>query len=362
MYFLYNIRFGEMKMEKLKFAILGCGRIFNNHSDALKNWSDRAELVAVCDTDEDLAKVQAKKNNCNFYKNYDEMLLKEKIDILSVCTPSGMHPEHGIKAANMGINVLTEKPIGVNVQSADNLISACEKNKVKLFVVKQNRLNPTINILKRTIEKGRFGKIFMVNVNVFWKREQEYYDSAKWRGTWELDGGAFLNQAVHYADLIQWLIGPVDSVMAHTETLKRNIEAEDTGSVSLKFKNGAMGALNVTMLVYNQNLEGSITIIGEKGTVKLGGVAVNNVLHWEFESEDEDDILIKESTYTPKNIYGFGHVGFYNNVINSVLGIEKPISDGKEGRKSLEIVQAIYKSSREGIRVNLPLKFENYIA
>jgi len=197
----------------------------------------------------------------------------------------------------------------------------------------------------------------MVNVNVFWTRPQEYYNAAKWRGTWELDGGAFMNQASHYVDMIEWLIGPVESVMAHTATLERKIETEDTGSASIKFRNGAIGSLNVTMLTYPRNLEGSITIIGEKGTVKLGGVALNQIEHWEFETYDDDDKMVDEVGYTPTNIYGFGHTRYYENVINTLCGKEEPNTGGRDGRKSLELIQAIYMSSRDGKKITLPLEF-----
>jgi UDP-N-acetyl-2-amino-2-deoxyglucuronate dehydrogenase len=219
----------------------------------------------------------------------------------------------GIDVANAKVNVLTEKPMAINIEAADRLIKACDDNHVKLFVVKQNRLNSTMQLLKRAIEKNRFGRIYMAQANVFWQRPQAYYDAEKWRGTWEFDGGAYMNQASHYVDAIYWLLGNVDSVSAFTATMARKIEAEDTGSAILQFRSGIIASINVTMLTYPKNFEGSITIIGEKGTVKVGGVAVNKIEKWEFDEYDDDDRIAMDSNYVPPNVYGFGHNPYYRN-------------------------------------------------
>jgi UDP-N-acetyl-2-amino-2-deoxyglucuronate dehydrogenase len=237
------------------------------------------------------------------------------------------------------------------------MVQACDTEGVHLFVVKQNRLNATLQLLKTAIAKKRFGRIYMVNVNVFWTRPQEYYDSARWRGTWEFDGGAFMNQASHYIDLLDWLVGPIESVHSYTATLERNIEVEDTGVANVKWRSGALGSVNVTMLTYPKNLEGSITILGEKGTVKLGGVAVNQVLHWEFDSADEDDSKIADASYETTSVYGFGHARYYKNVINVLRGSERAETDGREGLRSLETLIAMYTSARDGRRVSLPLEY-----
>jgi UDP-N-acetyl-2-amino-2-deoxyglucuronate dehydrogenase len=197
----------------------------------------------------------------------------------------------------------------------------------------------------------------MVNLNVFWTRPQEYYDSAKWRGTWEYDGGAFMNQASHYVDLLEWLIGPVESLHAYTATLARNIEVEDTGVLNLRWRNGALGSVNVTMLTYPKNLEGSVTILGEKGTVRIGGVALNEVQHWEFAEADEDEEKIREASYQITSVYGFGHSQYYDNVINVLRGEAEPETDGREGLKTLEILIGTYLSARDGKRVALPLEY-----
>jgi len=196
----------------------------------------------------------------------------------------------------------------------------------------------------------------MVSLNVFWNRPQSYYDSAKWRGTWEFDGGAFMNQASHYVDLLDWLIGPVESVQAYTATLARNIQVEDTGVLSLRWRSGALGSMNVTMLTYPKNLEGSITIIGEKGTVRIGGVAVNKIEHWTFADADPDDATVEQASYDTTSVYGFGHPLYYDNVIKALRGEEPPATDGREGLHSLEILIATYISARDGRRVALPLE------
>ena len=342
-------------MKTVKIGLIGCGRISKNHLDAVSQIPE-AEFVAVCDLVEE--KMQAVAENYgikNIYTNYQEMLEKENLNLVSICTPSGLHPQMGIEVANHKINVLTEKPMATNIESADALIRACDQNKVKLFVVKQNRLNATMQLLKRAIDKGRFGRIYLAESNVFWQRPQSYYDAEKWRGTWEFDGGAFMNQASHYVDALYWLLGNVDSVMAYTATMARRIEAEDTGCAILHFRNGIIATINVTMLTYPKNFEGSITIIGEKGTVKIGGVAVNKIEKWEFEDYDDDDRIAQDANYQPPNVYGFGHNPYYRNVIDVLLGKDVPSTDGRDGRKSVEIIQAIYRSAKTGKRVSLPL-------
>ena len=341
----------------LNFALVGCGRISKNHIQAIENFPEEAKLVAVCDIDMNKAAGASKCNQAERYQNYEDMLKRTDIDVVSVCTPSGLHPNHGILAAKRKIHVITEKPMATNLRKADELIQACDENGVQLFVVKQNRLNSTLKLVKSAIDKGRFGRIYMAIVNVLWTRPQEYYDEAKWRGTWEFDGGAFMNQASHYVDMMEWLIGPVENVMAYAGTLARKIQTEDTGVAAIKFRNGAMGTINVTMLTYPKNLEGSITIIGERGTVKVGGIAVNKIEHWEFKDYDDDDKLVETSAYNPPNVYGFGHTGYYKNVIDVLKGRADPDTDGREGRKSLELILAIYKSAREGKSIPLPLEY-----
>jgi len=343
-------------METKKLGLVGCGRISSKHFSAIAQ-IEGAEIVSCCDVIEQRATDAAQENGIkSVYTSYDKMLENEKLDAMLICTPSGMHPEMGIKAAGKGIHVITEKPMGISLAAADELVKACDANQVQLFVVKQNRLNPAIQLLRKAIYKGRFGKIFSLNATVRWSRPQNYYDQAKWRGTWEFDGGAFMNQASHYMDLIQWLGGPVDSVMAMTATLDHNIETEDMGTGIIRFRNGMLGTVEVTMNIYPRNLEGSITVMGKNGTVKIGGIAVNKVEHWEFKDYDDDDKLIQQCDTNPTSVYGFGHQGYLKNVIDVLHGIGEPETDGREGRKSLEIILAMYESAKNGKRVPLPLK------
>jgi UDP-N-acetyl-2-amino-2-deoxyglucuronate dehydrogenase len=340
----------------VKFALVGCGRISSKHFESIKQ-IEQAQIVACCDVVEERAQKAAREYQIPaHFTSYNEMLDKTECDAVIICTPSGLHPKMGVKAAQHKLHVVTEKPMGTTLADSDKLIKACDDNDVQLFVVKQNRLNTTIQLLKRAIEKGRFGQIYVVQSNVFWQRPQSYYDLAKWRGTWEFDGGAFMNQASHYVDAVQWLIGPVQSVMAETATMARRIETEDTGSAILKFRNGAIGTINVTMLTYPKNLEGSITVLGEKGSVKIGGIAINKIEKWEFEEYDDDDSLIERSNYQPPNVYGLGHLPYYKNVVDVLLGKCAPNTDGRSGRKSVEIIEAIYRSAKTGKKVALPLR------
>lgn len=236
------------------------------------------------------------------------------------------------------------------------MVEVFDRAGLRLFVIKQNRRNPTLQLLKRAVDKRRFGRIFLASVNVFWTRPQEYYDSEAWRGKWEFDGGALMNQASHYVDLLDWIVGPVESVQAYTGTLGRHIEVEDTGVVGLRWRSGALGSLNVTMLTYPRNMEGSITILGERGTARIGGVAANEVLQWEFDSTDPDDDLAKQCSYPAPSVYGNGHVLYFENVIEVMRGQCEPQTDGREGLRSLELLTAMYLSARDGSRICLPLE------
>jgi len=285
------------------------------------------------------------------------MLKTTTADLVILATPSGLHPEQAIQVSQSGRHVMTEKPMATRWRDGVLMVKACDDANVRLFVVKQNRRNATLQLLKRALEQGRFGKIYSVAVNVFWARPQEYYDSAKWRGTWEFDGGALMNQASHYIDLLDWLIGPVESVMAYTATLARDIEVEDSGVAALRWRSGAMGTVNVTMLTYPKNMEGSITILGEKGTARVGGVAVNEIQTWEFADPRRDDAEIINASYQTTSVYGFGHSLYYDNVIKTLRGEAEPETDGREGLKTLELLIAMYLSSRDGKRVALPLEY-----
>ncbi|MDQ2890183.1 MAG: Gfo/Idh/MocA family oxidoreductase [Gemmatimonadota bacterium] len=338
---------GSPVSETLRVAVVGCGRISTNHFDAIARLDD-LRLVGVADIIPERAEAAGERYGAPAYGSLEAMLSGVGCDVVTVATPSGLHPQHGITAASGGKHVVSEKPMAISLAGADSLIAACAEHGVKLFVVKQNRLNPAIQLVKRAVEKGRFGRIHSANCTVRWARPQDYYDQAPWRGTWAMDGGAFMNQASHYVDLIQWLAGPVESVIAMTATQARAIEAEDSGAAVLRFRNGAIGVLDVTMLTYPKNLEGSVTILGDRGSVKIGGTAVNRVETWLFEDYDDDDKLIEAAATTPPNVYGFGHEGYYRNVVRVLRGEGFPDTDGAEGRKSLEIILAIYESAHTG--------------
>lgn len=342
---------------KIKWALVGCGRIAGKHFEAIEKHADNIELVAVCDVEKTALDAAVARTGAKGFTSYSAMLAKSGADVVTIATPSGLHPAQAIEAAEAGLHVVTEKPMATRWNDGKRMVDACDRAGVRLFVVKQNRRNATLQLLKRAMDKGRFGRIYLANLNVFWTRPQEYYDAAKWRGTWEYDGGAFMNQASHYIDLLTWIIGPVESVYSQTATLARNIQAEDTGVISLKWRSGALGSVNVTMLTYPKNYEGSITILGEKGTVRIGGVAVNEVQHWEFTDSDPDDEMVRNASYETTSVYGFGHPLYYENVVNVLRGEAQPETDGREGLMSLELLIAAYISARDGRSVSLPLEY-----
>lgn len=346
---------------RIRFALAGCGRISANHIEAIQRHADRAELVAVCDPQPGALAGAVARTGAAGFAHYGHMLAAARgelgADCVVLATPSGLHPSQVMAAAQAGLHVMTEKPMATRWADGLAMVKACDDARVRLFVVKQNRRNRTLQLLRQALQAGRFGKLYMVTVNVFWSRPQSYYDSADWRGTWEFDGGAFMNQASHYIDLLDWLIGPVESVMAYTGTLARHIEVEDTGVCALKWRNGAMGSVNVTMLTHPQNLEGSITVLGENGSVRVGGVAVNKIEHWQFAQPHEMDSGIDDASYQTSSVYGFGHPLYYDNVIRSLRGECEPDTDGREGLKTLELLIAMYRSARDGRKINLPLNY-----
>lgn len=327
-------------MKKINIGIVGCGRISKKHFDALDNLTDFYNLIAVCDNNKD--KLSGINNNIGKYSNLNSMLDKEDLDLVSICTPSFLHPEQTIIASNKKKHVITEKPMALNYKDAKKMIEVAKKNKKKLFVVKQNRLNPTILKLKDAIDSGKFGKIYFAQFNVFWTRPQSYYDMDDWRGKINEDGGIFMNQASHYVDLVEWLFGKVDKVFSYMDNLERNIETEDVGTVVLKFNSGALGNLNANVLTYPKNYEGSVTIIGEYGTAKIGGIALNEIKEWNIKDQNKS----KEFTenYKTKDVYGNGHYFFYNNVYNSLISNKNFVSDGEEGIKSIKLLEAMYLS------------------
>lgn len=342
---------------KIRIAVAGCGRISEKHFEAIKAHDKDLELVGVCDSDSEKLARSTKLLGVPGYTDIRDMLREEDIDLVVLCTPSGLHSAQTQRCAHEGCHIMTEKPMATRWQDGLRMVRACDEAGVRLFVVKQNRHNSTLKLLKKAVQEGRFGKIFLVQVNVFWTRPQSYYDSAAWRGTWEFDGGALMNQASHYIDLLDWLIGPVESIQAMTGTLQRKIEVEDTAVMNVQWRSGALGSVAVTMLTYSRNMEGSITVIGETGTVKLGGVAVNEIQHWEFADERQEDAQVAQASYETSSVYGFGHPAYYANVIKTLRGEAEPETDGREGLHSLELLIAAYLSARDGGKVSLPLEY-----
>ena len=342
---------------KVRLALVGCGRISFSHLGAINKHAERVELTDICDENIIVLGHAVDHLSVRGHRSLTEMLKTSNADLVILATPSGLHPEQAILVAQSGRHVMTEKPMATRWSDGLRMVKACEDANVQLFVVKQNRRNATLQLLKKAIEQGRFGKIYSVAVNVFWTRPQEYYDSAKWRGTWEFDGGALMNQASHYIDLLDWLMGPVESVMAYTATLARDIEVEDSGVVALRWRSGTLGTVNVSMLTYPNNMEGSITILGETGTVRVGGVAVNEIQTWEFSEPRVEDADIENASYQTTSVYGFGHALYYDNVIKTLRGEAVPETDGREGLKTLELLIAMYLSARDGKRVALPLEY-----
>lgn len=358
----------------IRIALAGCGRISRNHIKAIATHHERAELVALCDTQPERLKqaqqlvVEAAQEHPGAaispaqFSTYPELLDAAQasttpVDLVVLATPSGLHSAQVIAAAEAGLHVCTEKPMATRWADGLAMVKACDDAGVRLFVVKQNRFNSTLQLVRRQLQAGRFGQLAMVAVNVFWQRPQSYYDQDGWRGTWEFDGGALMNQASHYVDLLDWLVGPVESVSASIATLGRSIEVEDTAALQLRWRNGALGTMAVTMLTYPKNLEGSITLLGRTGTVKIGGPAVNQIEYWDFADQSPDDALVEQASYETTSVYGFGHPPYYANVLDAMQGQAEAQCDGREGLRSLELLIGAYRSARDARTVHLPLEY-----
>jgi UDP-N-acetyl-2-amino-2-deoxyglucuronate dehydrogenase len=342
---------------RIRIAVVGCGRVSKNHFNSIARCSDDIELVAVCDIDEDTLHSHVNTHKVKGYSSYERLLSSEQLDLVALCTPSGLHPQQTLLAAKFKVSIVTEKPMATKWTDGLRMVRVCDDAAVRLFVVKQNRFNPTLRLLKRAVSEKRFGKINMVVVNVFWSRPQDYYEQGNgWRGTWEFDGGALMNQASHYVDLLEWLAGPVERVHAMVSTT-RDIEVEDTGVLNVKWRSGTLGSLSVTMLTYPRNLEGSITILGERGSARIEGVAANRITTWSFQDSRDYDSEAAQTGYDIESVYGDGHLSYYNNVIDVFRGRANPETDGREGLKSLEVLIAAYLSARDGQTVSLPLDY-----
>ena len=342
----------------LNFALVGCGRIAKRHSELLGEGQIKgACLTAVCDLAIDDAKKIGKQFSVPYYQDMDVMMQNEKIDVVVVLTPSGLHAENVTSLSKYGKDIMVEKPMALTIDSADEMINACDKNNCKLFVIKQNRFNVPVVKLREALVNGRFGKLVLGTVRVRWARHQPYYDQAPWRGTWAMDGGVLTNQASHHVDMLEWMMGDVESVFAKSTTALANIETEDTAIVTLKFKNGALGIIEATTATRPTNLEGSISVLGENGTVVVGGVAVNKMQSWIFENEIEgDDKVLEKYSVNPPNVYGFGHQAYYEHVVDCISTGSQNLVDGLQGRKSIELISAIYESIETGKEVFLRFK------
>lgn len=339
----------------IKFALVGCGRIAKRHAEILGNSQiEGATLAAVCDVIPQRAEEYGKKYGVPFFTDIDQMARECDMDVFVVLTESGLHAEHVLKLAPYGKHIMVEKPMALTLENADEMIRACDEAGIKLFVIKQNRFNVPVQKLREALEAGRFGKLVMGTVRVRWARPQAYYDQDSWRGTWALDGGVLTNQASHHVDLLEWMMGDVESVFAYTKTALVDIEAEDTAVVVLRFANGALGVIEATTAVRPKDLEGSISILGEKGTVEIGGFAVNAIRHWNFvEPADDDAEVMEKYSVNPPSVYGFGHEAYYRHVVDAISRGTRHLVDGLEGRRSLELINAIYESVETGKEVSL---------
>ena len=335
-----------LRLENFNFALVGCGRIAKRHSELLGNSQiEGANLVAVCDVDMTRSQKIGEQFKIPFYEDMHKMMNSHQIDVVVVLTESGLHAKNVIELSQYKKHIIVEKPMALTLKDADAMIAACDKAGVRLFVVKQNRFNVPVVKLRQAVESGRFGKFVLGTVRVRWCRPQGYYDQDAWRGTWAMDGGVLANQASHHVDLLEWMLGDVNKVYAMATTRLAEIETEDTAVVILEFSNGALGVIEATTATRPKDLEGSISILGENGSVEISGFAVNEMRHWNFSKTDpdDDDVLLNYSV-NPPNVYGFGHQAYYEHVIDGLRNGGHNLVDGLEGRKSLELIIAIYES------------------
>ncbi len=340
-------------MKKIKFGLIGCGRISVKHLAVLKELSQVAEITAVSDIDPSRLKKVVEQTGARGYLDFREMISKETLDVASILTWSGNHASIALECASKVPNLIVEKPMALRLRDADDLIEKCVRSGTRLFIVKQNRYNPPVVMLKKAVEECRFGRLILGTVRVRWCRPAEYYKQDSWRGTWAMDGGVLTNQASHHIDLLTWVFGPVDSVFAKTGTFLAPVETEDTGVAILKFRSGALGVIEATTCARPKDLEGSISVLGEKGSVEIAGFAVNQVRTWSFvETRPEDQTITAQST-NPPNVYGFGHHDFMKDVIKCVSENRPSMIDGLEGRRSLELISAIYESVEKNQEIPL---------
>lgn len=342
-------------MNDLNVALIGCGRIAKRHSELLGlNQVAHARLAAVCDVKPERAEAIGTAMKVPYYTDMHELMQRERVDVAVVLTESGLHAEHVVGLAPYGKHIVVEKPMALTLPDADRMIVACDMAGVKLFVVKQNRFNVPVAKLREALEAGRFGRLVLGTVRVRWSRTQQYYDQDAWRGTWAMDGGVLANQASHHVDMLEWMMGQPTKVFAKARTSLVNIETEDTAIVTVEFANGALGVIEATTAVRPTDLEGSISILGEGGSVVIEGFAVNQMKTWNFTKPlPEDEGVLERYSVNPPNVYGFGHQAFYEHMIDCIFNDRRQLVDGLEGRKSLELITAIYESIETGEEVSL---------
>lgn len=346
----------------MKYALIGCGRIATNHIKAVLN--NGLEFAAVCDVDPQqmenlLAKHKLEKDNSIArYTDYRKMVEEVRPELVGIATESGVHAQIALYCIDHGVNCIIEKPIAMSMKDADEIVRRSEEKGVKVSACHQNRFNIAVQETRKALEAGRFGKLSHGSVHVRWNRNKSYYDQASWRGRWASDGGALMNQCIHGIDLLRWMFGDeVEEVYGQTrQQFHHYLEAEDVGMAVVKFKNGAIATIEGTTNVYPQNLEETLYIFGEKGTVKIGGKSTNNIDVWDFADEEARDDANKGLKEATSNVYGNGHTSLYADMIDAIKHDRKPYVDAAAGRNALELVLAIYKSQKEGVPVKLPLK------
>lgn len=346
----------------MKYALIGCGRISVNHIKAAIN--NNLEIQAICDIiPEHMESVLEREylqqdKSIRRYTDYKKMIEEVKPELVSIATESGLHAEIALYCIDQGIHVIVEKPMAMSIHDADEIIRRAEKKKVKVSACHQNRFNPAVKKLREAIEEKRFGKLSHGSIHVRWNRGRDYYTQAPWRGTWEQDGGALMNQCIHGIDLLRWMFGgEIEEVYGVTrQQFHHYLEAEDIGMAVVKFKNGTIATIEGTTNVFPQNLEETLYVFGEKGTVKIGGTSTNNIDIWNFLDETEADLQNKEFKERTSNVYGNGHTNLFADVIDAVKNDRKPYVDAWAGRDALELVLAIYKSQKEGKAIRFPVK------
>lgn len=342
-----------MSSNKLRFGLIGCGRISSRHVQFLAE-NPAAHLVAVADVIESRARRVAQECAAESYVDYRRLLDRQDVDVITICTPSGLHCQMACEALQAGKHVLVEKPIALSLDDADRMIAVAQATGKKLGVVLQNRYNPPMQDLRRVVDRGQLGRLLLGNATVRWYRPQEYYEDG-WHGTWAMDGGALMNQSIHHIDALQWFMGKPISVFAYTATLAHRMEAEDVGVAVIRFAGGALGAIEGSTITYPENLEGSVALFGERGSVKVGGTALNRKVIWKIEGELEHEReLLSREQVDPPSVYGSSHKAVITDMIEAILQDREPRTNGKEARKSLALVLAIYESARTGHPVDLP--------